>query len=170
MHFPFLNSLLLNKKNVLLTFIFCAAVLIGIVSCNNKKDEEAKEESPAVDSTQTAASIETEDSTMIFTNPVDLNNQTVANVRSKWNRLKLKESFARSPLALITSVGYSKEDELFWKQLTATILDNLPDTELDVEKIAQMMHMSKATLYRKMKATSGMSPSDVIRSPRNGGT
>ena len=82
------------------------------------------------------------------------------------NRLKLKESFARSPLALITSAGYSKEDELFWKQLTTTILDNLLDTELDVEKIALMMHMSKATLYRKMKATSGMSPSDVINITR----
>ncbi len=80
--------------------------------------------------------------------------------------MKLKESFAKSPLAHINSPGYSKEEELFWKQLTATILENLQDAALDVEKIALLMHMSKATLYRKMKTTSGMSPSDVINLTR----
>ncbi|AXY74666.1 DNA-binding response regulator [Paraflavitalea soli] len=82
------------------------------------------------------------------------------------NRLKLKESYARSPFLPINSTTYSKEDEVFWKQLTGVILDNLRDTALDVERIAVLLNMSKSTLYRKIKSLSGMSPSDVINLAR----
>jgi len=82
------------------------------------------------------------------------------------NRLKLKESYARAPFLAISSTTFSKEDEVFWKQLTDMILDNLRDTELDVERIAVLLNMSKSTLYRKIKTLSGMSPSDVINLTR----
>jgi two-component system cell cycle response regulator len=82
------------------------------------------------------------------------------------NRLKLKASYARSPQVYMSSIAYSKEDEVFWKQLTAMILGNLHDTELDVERIAVLMNMSKSTLYRRMQSLSGMSPSDVINLTR----
>lgn len=82
------------------------------------------------------------------------------------NRLKLKESYARSPLLYTNSVAQSKEEEVFWKQLTGLILDHLHDTDLKVEKIALLMNMSKSTLNRKIKSISGMSPSDVINLAR----
>ena len=82
------------------------------------------------------------------------------------NRLKLKESYARSPHMHSSSIAHSKEDETFWKQLTAMILSNLHDADLDVEKIAVLMNMSKSTLYRRMQSISGMSPSDVINLTR----
>lgn len=82
------------------------------------------------------------------------------------NRLKLKESYARSPLLPINNITFSKDDEVFWKQLTDMILGNLRDTDLDVERIAVLMNMSKSTLYRKIKLISGMSPSDVINLTR----
>lgn len=82
------------------------------------------------------------------------------------NRLQLKECYARSPLVYINSIAYSKEDEVFWRQLTDMILDNLQDTDLDVERIAVLMNMSKATLYRKIKSISDMSPSDIINLTR----
>jgi two-component system, cell cycle response regulator len=82
------------------------------------------------------------------------------------NRLKLKESYARSPLLPVNSIPFSKEDEVFWKQLTDMILGNLRDTKLDVERIADLMNMSKSTLYRKIRSKSGMSPSDVINLAR----
>lgn len=82
------------------------------------------------------------------------------------NRLKLKECYARSPLVLINKVVYSKEDEVFWKQLTDMIFSNLQDTDLDVERIAALMNMSKSTLHRRIKSISDMSPSDVINLTR----
>ncbi|WEK34743.1 MAG: response regulator [Candidatus Pseudobacter hemicellulosilyticus] len=82
------------------------------------------------------------------------------------NRLKLKECYARYPLLHLNSIAISKDDELFWKQLTETIVANMRDTELDVERIAVLMNMSKSTLYRRIKTISGMSPSDVINLTR----
>ena len=82
------------------------------------------------------------------------------------NRLKLKESYARSPLLHINSITYSKEDEIFWKQLTEMIISNLHDTDLDVERITVLMNMSKSTLHRRIKSISDMSPSDVINLTR----
>lgn len=78
------------------------------------------------------------------------------------NRQKLQEAYARSPLLYLNSTAHSKAEALFWKELTQLILDHLPDTDLNVEKIAQLMNMSKSTLNRRIKCISGMSPSDVI--------
>lgn len=82
------------------------------------------------------------------------------------NRLKLRESYSRSPLICINNIVHSKADESFWKQLTDMIVKNLHDTNLDVERIAVLMNMSKATLYRKVKSLSGKSPSDLINLAR----
>lgn len=82
------------------------------------------------------------------------------------SRLKLKESYARSPLMQINSIACSKMDETFWEQLMETILDNLYDVDLDVERIAVLMNMSRSTLYRKIKSISGLSPNDVINLAR----
>ena len=82
------------------------------------------------------------------------------------NRLKLKESYARSPLLYTNNTTHSKEEEIFWKQLTDRILGHLHDTDLDVERIAVLMNMSKSTLNRKIKSISGLSPSDVINLAR----
>ncbi|MBO9562298.1 MAG: response regulator [Niastella sp.] len=78
------------------------------------------------------------------------------------NRTKLKESYARSPLLHAGNTPSSKEEAIFWKSLTDLILSKLSDTDLNVERIAQLMNMSKSTLSRKIKYVSGLSPSDVI--------
>jgi len=128
MYFHFLNSLLLRRKAYLGTSVFCIVALMCIASCNNKKDKEANEELPAMDSTQTAASIETEDSTMIFNNPGDLNNQTVNNVRSNWNRLKLKEfwyedSLQQKPYEANAEFYNDYDSLLKWSKDSSYILD-----------------------------------------------
>jgi len=78
------------------------------------------------------------------------------------NRTKVKEYFAKSPLAHIKSIAYSKADENFLDQLNDAIYQNIEDIELDVEQLAKIMHMSKATLYRKIKGISNMSPNELI--------
>lgn len=88
----------------------------------------------------------------------------IANLLS--NRNKIKEYFASSPLVHIKSMAYSKADELFLEKINETILANLGDTELDVEKLAGMMNMSKPTLYRKIKSLSDLSPNEIINITR----
>src|SRR6266487_1659 len=82
------------------------------------------------------------------------------------NRDKIKEHFASSPLVHIKSMAYSKADELFLERVNDCILKNLEDTELDVEKLARFMNMSKPTLYRKMKSLSDLSPNELINITR----
>jgi two-component system, cell cycle response regulator len=82
------------------------------------------------------------------------------------NRNKIKEYFASSPLVHIKSMAYSRADELFLEKINETILKNLGDTELDVEKLARFMNMSKPTLYRKIKSLSDLSPNEIINITR----
>lgn len=82
------------------------------------------------------------------------------------NRNKIKEYFASSPLVHIKSMAYSKADELFLEKINESIFKNLEDTELDVEKLAKLMNMSKPTLYRKIKSLSDLSPNELINITR----
>lgn len=82
------------------------------------------------------------------------------------NRNKIKEYFASSPLVHIKSIAYSKADELFLEKINDIILNNLVDDNLDVEKLAKLLTMSKPTLYRKIKSLSNLSPNELINITR----
>lgn len=82
------------------------------------------------------------------------------------NRNKIKEFFASSPLVHIKSIAYSKADEQFLEKINESIFKNLEDAELDVEKLAKLMNMSKPTLYRKIKSLSDLSPNELINITR----
>ena len=78
------------------------------------------------------------------------------------NRNMVREYFASSPLVHIKSMAHSKADERFLETLNETISQRIEDTEMDVEKLAGMMNMSRVTLYRKIKAISNLSPLELI--------
>ncbi len=82
------------------------------------------------------------------------------------NRNMLREFFASSPLVHIKSMARSKADERFLETLNDTICANIEDTDLDVEKLAMIMNMSRITLYRKIKAISVLTPIEVINITR----
>jgi two-component system, cell cycle response regulator len=82
------------------------------------------------------------------------------------NRSKIKEYFASSPLVHIKSIAYSKADELFLERLNEVICSNLEDTELDVEKLARLVNMSRPTLYRKIKSIADLTPNELINITR----
>ena len=82
------------------------------------------------------------------------------------NRNKIKEYFASSPLVHIKSMAYSKADEMFLEKINEIIFQNLEETELDVEKLAKLMNMSKPTMYRKIKFLSDLSPNELINITR----
>lgn len=82
------------------------------------------------------------------------------------NRAKIKEYFVSSPLVQIMSMAHTKTDELFLEKVNEVIYNNLEDTELDVEKLAGFMNMSKPTLYRKIKSISDLSVNELINITR----
>ena len=82
------------------------------------------------------------------------------------NREMIKSHFANSPLVHIKNIAYSKADEVFLEKLNNAILANIGEADLDVNKLAEVMNMSKPTLYRKIKAISNLSPNDLINIAR----
>lgn len=78
------------------------------------------------------------------------------------NRNMVRQFFADSPLVHIKSIAHTKSDERFLEILNETISSRIEDTELDVEKLAGLMNMSRVTLYRKIKAISDLSPLELI--------
>jgi signal transduction histidine kinase/ligand-binding sensor domain-containing protein/AraC-like DNA-binding protein len=60
----------------------------------------------------------------------------------------------------------SQLDNEFIEQITAIVEQNLDSDRVDVEFIADKMCMSHSTLYRKIKALSGMSANEFIRKVR----
>jgi len=82
------------------------------------------------------------------------------------NRMKIKEYFASSPLAHIKSIGYSKTDKNFLEGLNAAIQENITTIDIDVEHLAKIMNMSRATFYRKIKALSNLTPHELINIAR----
>ena len=82
------------------------------------------------------------------------------------NRNKIREYFANSPLAHIKTMAHTKADEFFLERLNETIQENMGDIDFDVEQLAEVMHMSRPTLYRKIKAISDLTPNDLINIAR----
>ena len=64
------------------------------------------------------------------------------------------------------SMAYTKADENFLEKLNDIINENIGNPELDVNKIADLMHLSRPTLYRKIRAISDLTPNELIKISR----
>jgi two-component system cell cycle response regulator len=82
------------------------------------------------------------------------------------NRNKIKDYFASSPLVHIKTMAYSKADELFLEKLNDAINKNIENADLNVDQLAVIMNMSRATLYRKIKDISNFSPNELVNIAR----
>jgi signal transduction histidine kinase/DNA-binding response OmpR family regulator len=57
-------------------------------------------------------------------------------------------------------------DETFYQELLGVIEANLDDPEFNVEAMSKKLYMNRVTLYRKIHALTGETPTDFIRSYR----
>jgi DNA-binding response OmpR family regulator len=78
------------------------------------------------------------------------------------NRSMVRDYFANSPLIHIKSMAHSRSDEKFLETLHETIDTNIDDPDLDVEKLAKILNITRITLYRKIKAITNLSPVELI--------
>ncbi|HLT89248.1 MAG TPA: response regulator [Sphingobacterium sp.] len=82
------------------------------------------------------------------------------------NRNKVKEFFISSPFVHVNTTNIHKSDEAFLERIYEVIQQHLADPNLDVEKLADLMNMSRPTLYRKIKSISDVSPNELINMAR----
>jgi DNA-binding response OmpR family regulator len=78
------------------------------------------------------------------------------------NRLKIKEHFASSPFDDVHIMAHSKTDEAFLKKLDEYIRKNIKDPNIDIDKLAEHMYMSRTSFYRKIKSLSSLSPKELV--------
>lgn len=79
------------------------------------------------------------------------------------NRSLERQNFINTPLAHFKSVAVNKTDEDFLKKLHSTILENISEKDMSVERIATLMGMSVSTLYRKVKGLTDLNTVEYVR-------
>lgn len=82
------------------------------------------------------------------------------------NRNKLIEYFAKSPLAHIKTMAHTRPDESFLEKLNVVIRENIEEQDLDVDKLARLMNMSRTSLFRKIKSITNLTPNELINITR----
>lgn len=87
----------------------------------------------------------------------------IANLLS--NRSKLKLHFETPPPPNASSTVAS-DDEKFLYKLNLTISSNLSNLNLDVDLLAELLNMSRSTLYRRIKTLSDLTINELINVTR----
>ncbi|MGS2760646.1 hybrid sensor histidine kinase/response regulator transcription factor [Sinomicrobium sp. M5D2P9] len=82
------------------------------------------------------------------------------------NRKTILGHYSSSPLAHLKSLATSNMDKTFISKLDKVIDKNLKDPDLNIDLLAENMHMSRSTLYRKIKEVSNLSPYELINISR----
>lgn len=79
------------------------------------------------------------------------------------NRQREKKAFMQKPFLAIQQMGMNKADEQFMNKVIEIIHENITDTNFNVERLADLVYMSRSSLHRKIKALSGLAPTDFMR-------
>lgn len=83
------------------------------------------------------------------------------------NRERVRENFKKSPLDYYKKVEQSdikeKENAEFVDKLNAIILENLLNSDFNIDSLSRLMYMSRSNLHKRVKGITGMTPNDYIR-------
>lgn len=81
-------------------------------------------------------------------------------------RSQLQQNLNREMTLQPVKTSVSKIDREFLQELQDVIKKNLSDPEFNVEELCKKLYMSNTTLYRKIQALCGQTPTEFIRSCR----
>ena len=93
--------------------------------------------------------------------PIELLRANIANLFK--NREISYLQFTNSPLTHFNSVNTSKMDEEFMEKLHSIVMKHMAEQDLSIETLTTMIGTSKSTLYRKVKANTGLNINEYIR-------
>ena len=79
------------------------------------------------------------------------------------NRRKEREAFSKRPFFPVQNMQMNKADEEFMNKVIRVIQDNIADENFNVERMADILCMSRSSLLRKIKILFNLSPIDFIR-------
>ena len=93
--------------------------------------------------------------------PIELLRANIANLFK--NREISYKQFTNSPLTHFNSVNSSKMDEEFMEKLHDIVMKHMAEQDLSIETLTSLIGTSKSTLYRKVKANTGLNINEYIR-------
>ncbi|MNS90241.1 Response regulator MprA [compost metagenome] len=82
------------------------------------------------------------------------------------NRKIIKNYLTNSSSSNLMDINVSAPDKDFISQLNTVIYENISTIDLNVDELAKLMHMSRPTLYRKIKGLSDLTPNELINISR----
>lgn len=82
------------------------------------------------------------------------------------NRVKVKEFFIKNPMSQIQQIGQNQSEQEFLLKIEEIIMQHLDDPQFNVDKMADILCMSRPTLYRKINVVSSLSPNELINLTR----
>jgi ligand-binding sensor domain-containing protein/signal transduction histidine kinase/DNA-binding response OmpR family regulator len=81
-------------------------------------------------------------------------------------REKLRESFRRETILTPSDVTSTSTDEAFLQQAVNVVEDHIADSTLDAGRFCELLNLSTMQVYRKLKALTGQSANEFIRTIR----
>ncbi|MBR5724137.1 MAG: response regulator [Bacteroidales bacterium] len=93
--------------------------------------------------------------------PIELLRANIASLFK--NRDIAYRQFTDSPLTHFNSVNSSKMDEEFMEKLHGIVMKHMAEQDLSIETLTTLIGTSKSTLYRKVKANTGLNINEYIR-------
>jgi transcriptional regulator GlxA family with amidase domain len=81
-------------------------------------------------------------------------------------RSQLQQNLKREMTMQPVKTSVSKIDREFLQDLQTVIKKNIAEPDFNVEAMCKRLYMSNATLYRKIQALCGQTPTEFIRSFR----
>lgn len=82
------------------------------------------------------------------------------------NRRKLQERFSQEVILRPKEIAITSAEEQFLDQLQSTMDKHLTDAEFNATRFHEVMAMSRMQLHRKLKALTGQSTTEFLRSQR----
>ncbi|HAF35867.1 response regulator transcription factor [Sphingobacterium siyangense] len=82
------------------------------------------------------------------------------------NRVKIKEFFIKNPMSQIQQIGQNQSEQEFLLKIEEIIMQHLDDPQFNVDRMADILCMSRPTLYRKINVASSLSPNELINLTR----
>lgn len=83
-----------------------------------------------------------------------------------FHRERLKQRFRQEVLLQPEEITVTSADETFLKRAVSIIEEHMSDSEFNVEALVKEMYLSRSKLYLKLKALTGQSSSEFIRTIR----
>lgn len=82
------------------------------------------------------------------------------------SRRKLQERFSQEVILTAKDIAVTSADERFLERLQIVLDENITNPEFSTKEFAQQMTSSRMQLYRKLKALTGQSTSEFLRTQR----